>query len=1859
MLCCIMLVMMHVGEGSTGKELTQAVCRAAHKLVRQIPPRAVSVPFASAVRQRIPSLAMRVQAAAFNCLILIVAKTQSEEQFFDNFLFKEKSSAADQQFWCNVVDCVSIIDFNSQTTFDTVIIGGPMGNAATAHLTDKSAAIATLPVRGVLSQYMLLSSSRLLSGSNIKRMSSSSQVFSQSQSGEATSALSASQTGNALSGPRGGRYSWKENPLDTFASLSQQVTSSPSSSGAEQGGGDYDLEADGSQMARGQPVIGFDDVKIALERNHVNQQRCMGNLVRVICRMNTLFCGRWAECARHGNVPYWITVCRDKLCDFTALPSTSCLSSSRAAEDQRMNIRLFMLRLLMNQPVAGIVAPFVAQCLLKPIIDCCLHDLCGIRSAVEVAGHSKCHYMIKDVVFTLVDSWPSSLCDADEYGNSFSASTPFATVTESAAAFLSYLIRHVFTDDDSLHSAKVTDNLRALCAVIRLWVAGPPGKNSANLIRDGLDLSPLIELISTDVAASGGAHAKASSRGSISVRKRLAGLEVLNCLQSCGYPLLFAANASQRRWATDILVHVTSGCKYPRKEVSIMSATVAGALLNGIVSSDNYCGKRMVDDASRLAPNVEAKLVSIFLMKNGADSVVWCVNAICRQHPAFLTREMLLKLFGYFGHFSQKARADFLEIICNCTSKILSEFEGIVIMDYLRPYLSTLLNDVSVFTVGRGSSRRSIPLTQILIIRLIKLYAKSVIDREIFSVVVFGSDVADNRVGSNCIVKFIHESSLIELRREAFQALMALHSETSSALSSAGPAVTQFQLKWQLGVLRVLLLRGLTDPDSRGMSTSTHSALTDSDRTVSGIRRDVYTYFEDNFGLSGCPIARMDALLSELYDPIQAALSSDGGVSGSEELLGFRGMNVSDEWLQYCSYLLLGAVRMEDTMGLPRRLFPQGLAPDDAYTPMESLDTVSGSVFSASPMTPLFAIENTQPQLYAGRVYGRGPLRGTQELAWTQTQDGDDRVSQTNAATVNSGSRQTTHHISSQLSDQEKAFFTQFIASPRSDPPSKASSMPPPVGLPSSQDNSSSSTSGGVFITQRVPIRYRTRLSTIDENDTGSQTNSIVSTASFPVYSKKRKIQKMKQDKLKRSAMVTCCRNYRAGELPDICVALADVITPIQALCLRDSMSASVVFNQFFKTVYRVVLDKCSERGVTMRRALASMLGHADLPRNVSIPRPALTSTTLVSSIFAAYRECMSSEHKVLRGMEGYLLSLVDAAKIATAAISSLNFHAGILLLEDQILSRFQSASVDASRGAVVCRDTESNWINLTRLYNHIQEKDIIQGLLFQISQLKDTRDALDAEMRGNYPRAIEILNELIEASENIDQNQSDSFDFDASDSSFATGREIAKCSAQERLLWNERSLECVRQLLDWDQLYEKIDAITLTQDLEQQDVPIYLRIAGHNSPAEPSRASMTWMLPYYVHSLSHVGGMVMVYSPTADGQLSQTVSSNETEKFLEAVLSARDQLDVRGMTSDIATCFLSLGEATRAQAHANGSYLRFLESWSALHPCATSARGNLLAGLQKVVELEDAVELISSTSAVCSPTLEKTLHRWEQARPAPDDPLWVWDDVGRVRSLALMLYSDKYFTDAKDNTAAPKDSIRLINHLSSWCVQVAVAAVGQGVMQVVKNQLAKSNSLRRRLNEPSVGSTSPLLTMEEVITVYQYNKKSINMVLQEGYSSDRDFQDTCYDKIVSMYEKTSTLLNMKIDRCRATSSDDQGSLLATMTLRGEWYSSWATFVRLYRSSDQSWPDMANTALEALCYVANQPEGYPARGVDISGMVYGKLVRHCDDMLEILATEEYARGPPHSGLSFSKENLAQVSMDAYVSGLQAGDAICK
>jgi hypothetical protein len=96
--------------------------------------------------------------------------------------------------------------------------------------------------------------------------------------------------------------------------------------------------------------------------------------------------------------------------------------------------------------------------------------------------------------------------------------------------------------------------------------------------------------------------------------------------------------------------------------------------------------------------------------------------------------------------------------------------------------------------------------------------------------------------------------------------------------------------------------------------------------------------------------------------------------------------------------------------------------------------------------------------------------------------------------------------------------------------------------------------------------------------------------------------------------------------------------------------------------------------------------------------------------------------------------------------LKSLSYHAGIQYLESHLILS-QRISENASKKKknnklveLIQKDEKIIWRELSRLYDALEEKDVLLGLAEKVSvyPLK-TRNAIDAEVAGDFRKAVEV----------------------------------------------------------------------------------------------------------------------------------------------------------------------------------------------------------------------------------------------------------------------------------------------------------------------------------------------------------------------------------------------------------------------------------------------------------------------------------------------------------------------------------------
>ena len=160
--------------------------------------------------------------------------------------------------------------------------------------------------------------------------------------------------------------------------------------------------------------------------------------------------------------------------------------------------------------------------LLPSILDCTLRDLCD-----PCVGKGY-HYFLRDVVFTLFDSWGNSLNNSNnennddnidhfnnDNNNNNDNDSDSNNIDKKIIQLINHILKHTYSDQTNILSENIK-SIGALTKILKNPWDGP-----------FLNFGPILSLLTVLAGPTGGAYASASSKGTEGVKKRLAGLSIL------------------------------------------------------------------------------------------------------------------------------------------------------------------------------------------------------------------------------------------------------------------------------------------------------------------------------------------------------------------------------------------------------------------------------------------------------------------------------------------------------------------------------------------------------------------------------------------------------------------------------------------------------------------------------------------------------------------------------------------------------------------------------------------------------------------------------------------------------------------------------------------------------------------------------------------------------------------------------------------------------------------------------------------------------------------------------------------------------------------------------------------------------------------------------------------------------------------------------------------------------------------------------------------------------------------------------------------------------------------------------------
>ncbi|KAH9308159.1 hypothetical protein KI387_036070 [Taxus chinensis] len=469
----------------------------------------------------------------------------------------------------------------------------------------------------------------------------------------------------------------------------------------------------------------------------------------------------------------------------------------------------------------------------------------------------------------------------------------------------------------------------------------------------------------------------------------------------------------------------------------------------------------------------------------------------------------------------------------------------------------------------------------------------------------------------------------------------------------------------------------------------------------------------------------------------------------------------------------------------------------------------------------------------------------------------------------------------------------------------------------------------------------------------------------------RRRQSRLAQQSLERANRVQMMRKYRIGELPDIEIAHKDVIIPLSVLAEKDDVFSRlflIVLSDSIYSLHPTELHKAEdELKVTIRDGIEEALRRT---RNS------------ISFVGCAMDLCLEMKD-----------SWIQPKLVGSASQKSRNFHTGILFLEnailhetppDKVLEASRKRHCGSSRRVGKEDVVVEAWLELVKLYNSIGEHDVVLSIHKKsLTKAAITGHALESQLRGDSNKALQLYDNAITQFEG------------------ANAEEGIDITSVEQDIWYNQRLQCLVDLNRWQDIMEDT-LFQIKQDASEE--PDFQRLwsPGIQDP----------YLRLFIKA-----------------SLKLTTYSSLLADFIQCALESPTKRDLLHdkFSVELATFAVINDQFDLAKFYIQKGYDSFRQQWSSIHPLATVSRHLLVRQLQRIIELNEFVELISTTNERIQ--LKSLLAMWQNRWPTPEfDDVEAWDDIVQNR----LVYIQKYQGHVRKHEADEKFSGQLAADLDS-----------------------------------------------------------------------------------------------------------------------------------------------------------------------------------------------------------------------------------
>ncbi|EAL66880.2 DNA-dependent protein kinase subunit [Dictyostelium discoideum AX4] len=339
-----------------------------------------------------------------------------------------------------------------------------------------------------------------------------------------------------------------------------------------------------------------------------------------------------------------------------------------------------------------------------------------------------------------------------------------------------------------------------------------------------------------------------------------------------------------------------------------------------------------------------------------------------------------------------------------------------------------------------------------------------------------------------------------------------------------------------------------------------------------------------------------------------------------------------------------------------------------------------------------------------------------------------------------------------------------------------------------------------------------------------------------------------------------------------------------------------------------------------------------------------------------------------------------EFSKIKDISLNSNNHPMAIILCEKLILSLQNTTKASTTNQAQKLQQQQQlnqGWDSLRELYKSLKEDDIIMGLIEKQmgGDIPYTKKALEFELKGDWVNVLKVYDEATSKLESGELNQYQ-----------------GNLSESETALWENGRLECFTKLCNWSALKDNFNSYypNPNQIFKEKNCDLLLSY-------------------FFEFNLKVKENWNYLYQFIAD------LANTKQYQYLE-----------NKFPGELAFLEVTRSDHNKASYYVSKFYQAFKHQWSSSHPLAIESRHRILQPLQKIVEVEEFLNL-TSTPIINTLKLDTLLTQWKSRFPTKLDDIMVWDDLIFYRSVLLEKIYERFSSFTSDKSSDEKVKSTLI----------------------------------------------------------------------------------------------------------------------------------------------------------------------------------------------------------------------------------------